>query len=105
MESRAAQTVVRTLSLHDALPISDSESTTWRTAAEFIIEPGGGHEVQLGSGYGTRLFQPLEIGRAHAELQSRGHLVCRLLLEKKNGGRQRQRGPRRGRDLQVTMAV
>src|SRR5690625_683621 len=23
-----------------------------------------------------------EIGRAHAELQSRGHLVCRLLLEK-----------------------
>src|SRR5690554_7063608 len=25
-----------------------------------------------------------EIGRAHAELQSRPHLVCRLLLEKKN---------------------
>src|SRR5690625_5519658 len=24
-----------------------------------------------------------KIGRAHAELQSRGHLVCRLLLEKK----------------------
>src|SRR5690625_6307542 len=24
-----------------------------------------------------------EIGRAHSELQSRGHLVCRLLLEKK----------------------
>src|SRR5690625_1407937 len=24
-----------------------------------------------------------EIGRAHVELQSRGHLVCRLLLEKK----------------------
>jgi hypothetical protein len=39
--------------------VADSESTTWRTAAEFIIEPGGGHEVQLGSGYGTRLFQPL----------------------------------------------
>ena len=39
--------------------VADSESTTWRTAAEFVIEPGGGHEVQLGSGYGTRLFQPL----------------------------------------------
>jgi hypothetical protein len=39
--------------------VADSESTTWRTAAEFIIEPGGGHEVQVGSGYGTRLFQPL----------------------------------------------
>src|SRR5690625_5457082 len=25
-----------------------------------------------------------EIGRAHSELQSRGHLVCRPLLEKKN---------------------
>src|SRR2546429_2623721 len=25
-----------------------------------------------------------QIGRAHAELQSRLHLVCRLLLEKKN---------------------
>src|SRR5207253_7602900 len=25
----------------------------------------------------------LKIGRAHSELQSRGHLVCRLLLEKK----------------------
>ena len=25
----------------------------------------------------------LEIGRAHVELQSPGHLVCRLLLEKK----------------------
>jgi hypothetical protein len=43
--------------------VADSESTTWRTAAEFIIEPGGGHEVQVGSGYGTRLFQPL-VGNA-----------------------------------------
>jgi len=38
--------------------VADSESTTWRTAAEFVIEPGAGHEVQVGSGYGT-LFQPL----------------------------------------------
>src|SRR5690625_5988239 len=29
-------------------------------------------------------FKYIEIGRAHSELQSRGHLVCRLLLEKKN---------------------
>src|SRR5215510_1064770 len=28
-------------------------------------------------------FAKNEIGRAHSELQSRGHLVCRLLLEKK----------------------
>src|SRR2546429_6349832 len=35
---------------------------------------------------GARLegaLQLVEIGRAHAELQSRLHLVCRLLLEKK----------------------
>src|SRR5690625_6308940 len=30
--------------------------------------------------------ESLKIGRAHAELQSRGHLVCRLLLETKNKG-------------------
>src|SRR2546429_4421927 len=29
------------------------------------------------------LFRRGEIGRAHSELQSRLHLVCRLLLEKK----------------------
>lgn len=39
--------------------VADSESTTWRAAAEFVLEPGAGHEVQVGSGYGTRLFQPL----------------------------------------------
>src|SRR5207253_3617483 len=31
----------------------------------------------------ARARERCEIGRAHAELQSRGHLVCRLLLEKK----------------------
>src|SRR5439155_6830391 len=34
------------------------------------------HDTTRGVGHG-------QIGRAHAELQSRGHLVCRLLLEKK----------------------
>src|SRR5689334_24316947 len=32
-----------------------------------------------------------EIGRAHAELQSQFHLVCRLLLEKKNKSSFRRR--------------
>src|SRR3989442_9828005 len=32
------------------------------------------------------LVSGVEIGRAHAELQSRPHLVCRLLLEKKKIG-------------------
>src|SRR5207253_6554956 len=29
------------------------------------------------------IYRKRKIGRAHSELQSRGHLVCRLLLEKK----------------------
>src|SRR5690625_6707889 len=42
-------------------------------------------------GYGSSFLEEAfgglvrrQIGRAHVELQSRGHLVCRLLLEKKN---------------------
>src|SRR5258708_31699588 len=31
----------------------------------------------------SRIPQPSKIGRAHVELQSPDHLVCRLLLEKK----------------------
>src|SRR5438876_4492385 len=43
-----------------------------------------GHKAASnGSGSRPRLAQP-EIGRAHVELQSPVHLVCRLLLEKKN---------------------
>src|SRR5690625_6775433 len=31
-----------------------------------------------------KVYTPYEIGKHTSELQSRGHLVCRLLLEKKN---------------------
>jgi hypothetical protein len=51
--------------------VADSESTAWRTAAEFIIEPGGGHEIQAGSGYGTRLFQPLVSGDSEGRTDNR----------------------------------
>jgi TonB-dependent receptor-like protein/carboxypeptidase family protein len=51
--------------------VADSESTAWRTAAEFIIEPGGGHEIQAGSGYGTRLFQPLISGDSDGRRDNR----------------------------------
>ena len=51
--------------------VADSESTAWRTAAEFIIEPGGGHEIQAGSGYGTRLFQPLVSGDSDGRRDNR----------------------------------
>jgi hypothetical protein len=51
--------------------VADSESTTWRTAAEFIFDPGGGHEVQVGSGYGTRVFQPIVSGDREGRADNR----------------------------------
>jgi hypothetical protein len=51
--------------------VADSESTVWRAAAEFIIEPGSGHEIQAGSGYGTGLFQPLVSGDGDGRADNR----------------------------------
>src|SRR5439155_22594997 len=75
-----ATTEIYTLSLHDALPISNRLSRYHRHPPDE-------------SGHGC--FQPMLVllGRPRregvrseehtSELQSRGHLVCRLLLEKK----------------------
>src|SRR6266702_2460781 len=63
-----ATTEIYTLSLHDALPISARPGRAGRRAA------GRAH---LGAGPPTRSEEHT------SELQSRGHLVCRLLLEKK----------------------
>jgi hypothetical protein len=38
--------------------LADSESATWRMAAEFVVEPAEGHQLQAGAGYGTRFLQP-----------------------------------------------
>ena len=35
--------------------LAESGGRTWRTAAEFVLEPGGGHEIQTGAGYGVGL--------------------------------------------------
>src|SRR5437870_6400542 len=64
-----------TLSLHDALPISSARR-----------EPAGG-------ACGRRRTRDRGRRRSEehtSELQSRGHLVCRLLLEKKNQPRFRR---------------
>src|SRR2546422_4123428 len=67
-----ATTEIYTLSLHDALPISAEQYGVLRdfgfgapTGIEFPAEAAGGSEEHT------------------SELQSRLHLVCRLLLEKK----------------------
>src|SRR5215813_15516986 len=62
-----ATTEIYTLSLHDALPISRT-SVTIPLASRRVWAYGSSRR---------------EIGRAHVLTQSRPHLVCRLLLEKK----------------------
>jgi hypothetical protein len=42
--------------------VAESESASWRMAAEFVFEPGGGHRLQAGTGYGTRALRPFTPG-------------------------------------------
>src|SRR5437660_5578574 len=55
-----------------------------RSYADGIDTGWGGGSSGGGNMSGNTVSAQEEIGRAHVELQSRGHLVCRLLLEKKN---------------------
>src|SRR5439155_24568515 len=72
-----ATTQIYTLSLHDALPIlrkyPDPMGNAFRQAAGRVlgVDPDG---ILIGN----------RSEEHTSELQSRGHLVCRLLLEKKN---------------------
>jgi hypothetical protein len=40
--------------------LAESETRSWRTAAEFVVEIGEGHEVLLGMGYGASFARPGE---------------------------------------------
>src|SRR5437868_13178334 len=71
-------TEIYTLSLHDALPISDRNDDLF----DIYAQAGGGAGEHRPS-TGQRASERPKIGRAHVELQSRFDLVCRLLLEKK----------------------
>ena len=42
--------------------VAESEGRAWRTAAEFVIEPGGGHELEVGAGYGAGDQGPAQVG-------------------------------------------
>src|SRR5207253_9275339 len=69
-----ATTEIYTLSLHDALPIS------------LPVGPRFGDVGDLGVDVQLHVAVPGGVLRSEehtSELQSRGHLVCRLLLEKK----------------------
>src|SRR2546429_5231314 len=76
-----ATTEIYTLSLHDALPISQGASCESRT----LFLPASGTSAQnirsrMSAWDSTRIPRSEE---HTSELQSRLHLVCRLLLEKK----------------------
>src|SRR5690606_39669402 len=99
----AARHVTGTLSLHDALPISNEPSRPSSAPPELSARrPGGpalaGVRASRGTGPGTGPDGPSEKARRAvrcgcdvasrseehtSELQSRENLVCRLLLEKK----------------------
>src|SRR5687768_18319912 len=72
--TQSATTEIYTLSLHDALPISSTSTATMGAAASAICS----------ADCAARLDQARRSEEHTSELQSRLHLVCRLLLEKKN---------------------
>src|SRR5439155_20198539 len=70
-----ATTEIYTLSLHDALPISSLAYADSLKGSLLLVHGTGDDNVH---------FQNSVRSEEHtSELQSRGHLVCRLLLEKK----------------------
>src|SRR2546429_8274535 len=78
-----ATTEIYTLSLHDALPIS-------LLARACLLPPEGIRQRRAGV---PHLCEPGPRSEEHtSELQSRLHLVCRLLLEKKKKIEKRRRG-------------
>src|SRR5436305_14302506 len=72
-----ATTEIYTLSLHDALPISRRE---WRWKGPEYSCPGPFLCVRTLS---ITAYRSVRSEEHTSELQSRPHLVCRLLLEKK----------------------
>src|SRR5258708_17520794 len=73
-----ATTEIYTLSLHDALPISPKQDGDIARSQVRRDQVGYAKSVDLG---GRRIIRSEE---HTSELQSPDHLVCRLLLEKKN---------------------
>src|SRR3989442_7777168 len=76
-----ATTEIYTLSLHDALPIfSESLPRRPQASGQVALLPLTCPLLEQGA----RFFAPKTRSEEHtSELQSRPHLVCRLLLEKK----------------------
>src|SRR6266496_5842171 len=79
-----ATTEIYTLSLHDALPISER----WRATFENWMENIRDWNISRQLWWGHRI--PVRSEEHTSELQSRRELVCRLLLEKKKRQKKKQ---------------
>src|SRR5437870_7216874 len=75
-----ATTEIYTLSLHDALPISPCSAFQLTSAPPDSVRPNRLRRTSSQAGPRSAFSRSEE---HTSELQSRGHLVCRLLLEKK----------------------
>src|SRR5438876_3237919 len=76
-------TEIHTLSLHDALPISDLESDPHGHRRRPRGGPPRPHPPRDGDAGAGRVAAGPRSEEHTSELQSPVHLVCRLLLEKK----------------------
>src|SRR5256885_7763673 len=92
-----ATTEIYTLSLHDALPISDVNTSKGMITTTSDFQPEIWSEFNLLVPYrlqlrnGEGLLELLRSEEHTSELQSPCNLVCRLLLEKKKLKRQSDR--------------
>src|SRR2546422_7695887 len=81
-----ATTEIYTLSLHDALPISKTSCHATHSSPPCLPSsrsPRGATWSRCGSKCGEETGRRWRSEEHTSELQSRLHLVCRLLLEKK----------------------
>src|SRR5437870_9203903 len=83
-------TAIYTLSLHDALPISHQQLIARAHArglkiigATLTPFEGAAYQTAVGESKRQEFNKWIRSEEHTSELQSRGHLVCRLLLEKK----------------------
>src|SRR5437660_2151046 len=84
---------IYTLSLHDALPISRRNPGCFQRILLRANPPARGDTSQIRSEEHT------------SELQSRGHLVCRLLLEKKKKYKNTKTQKRRNKSDNYTIQL
>src|SRR5260370_5681940 len=98
-----ATTEIYTLSLHDALPISDANGSLAKGGRALVSTGGSVPDPATQSSERANPSASTPRSEEHtSELQSHLNLVCRLLLEKKKGGKQalRDTAKQRGRETE-----